>query len=229
VAPALANTRAVVFDLYGTLLDVRSVEAACAEVVADPAAFVALWRAKQLEYTFLRTLLDRYADFWQVTRDALEHAAARFDLRLESAASARLMDAWLRLAPYPEVPGALAALGAGGRPLAVLSNGSPAMLEAALQSSGLRACFQHVLSVDGARRYKPAAAVYQLACDALGLPPPRILFVSSNGFDVAGGSHFGFAVAWLNRAGAPPDRLGQTPLIEVPGLDALVEALAGGG
>jgi 2-haloacid dehalogenase len=228
VDTGLAGARAVTFDLYGTLLDVRSVEVACAAVVEDAAAFVALWRQKQLEYSFLRTLLGRYAPFWQVTGDALEHAAERFGVALGQTERARLMDAWLRLAPYPEVPAALEQLAAADRPLAVLSNGDPAMLEPALARAGLRDRFAHVLSVDAVRAYKPSAAVYELACRAFGLPAAEILFVSANGFDVAGAYHFGFPVAWLNRGGMAADRLDQAPRIQVRDLDELAAALGGG-
>jgi 2-haloacid dehalogenase len=225
VDAALAGVRAMAFDLYGTLLDVRSVEAACGAVTDDPAALVGLWRQKQLEYSFLRTLLGRYAPFWRLTADALEHAAARLGLNLDQADRERLMDAWLRLAPYPEVPAALARLAAGGRPLAVLSNGDPPMLAAALEHAGLRARFAHVLSVDAVGAYKPSHAVYELACAAFSLSPEAILFVSSNGFDVAGAFHFGFQVAWANRAGLAADRLDQAPRLEVRGLDELAAAL----
>ena len=159
--PELRQVRAAAFDLYGTLLDVRSVEAACAGVAADPVAFTALWRAKQLEYAFLRTLLGRYADFWQVTEDALAHAAARHGLALEPRRRHALTEAWLGLAPFPEVPAALERLAARGLPLAVLSNGSPRMLEAALGHAGLRRAFAHVLSVDAVRAYKPVREVYE--------------------------------------------------------------------
>src|SRR5438876_2488884 len=131
----LPSIRAVAFDLYGTLLDVRSLEAACAAVTADPGGLTALWRAKQLEYAFLRTLLDRYADFWQVTRDALIYAAARHGLALDEVRQQALMDAWLRLAPFDEVPSALERLARRDLPLAVLSHGSPRMLHAALEPS----------------------------------------------------------------------------------------------
>jgi 2-haloacid dehalogenase len=223
----LTAIRAILFDLYGTLLDVRSVEAACAGVAADAAAFTQLWRAKQLEYTFLRTLMGRYVDFWQVTRDALEHTAERFGVALDPARREALMAAWLRLASFPDAPEALAALDGAGRTLGVLSNGSPPMLDAALAHSGLRAHFAHVLSADAVRVYKPHSAVYQLGCDALGLLPHQVLFVSSNGFDVAGAAHFGFAVCWANRAGVPADRLDQIPRLQIRSLGELVAALRG--
>ncbi len=214
-----APIRAVAFDLYGTLLDVRSVEIAAAGVAADATALVALWRAKQLEYAFLRTLMGRYQDFWRVTADALDHALDRFAIRISSERRDAFLNAWLALEPFPEVAAALDSL--LGLPLAILSNGSPMMLGAALSHSRLRDRFAHVLSVDAVRQYKPAASVYELATTAFGLPPREILFVSANGFDVAGASHFGYSVAWVNRAGLPPDRLEQSPRYVVGSLTEL--------
>lgn len=211
------------FDLYGTLLEVSSVEAACAEVTAGPAALVSLWRQKQLEYTWLRGLMGRYEDFWAVTAAALDHALERLALSPEEPARARLLDAWLAMRPYPEVAAALDWL--APRPLAVLSNGSPRMLEAGLASAGLRERFAHVLSVDAVRTYKPAPAVYRLAEQHLGLPRERLLFVSSNAWDAAGAKAFGLPVAWVNRAGAPMERLGVTPDLVVPDLAELAECV----
>jgi 2-haloacid dehalogenase len=219
----LASIRALAFDLYGTLLDVRSVEARCAEVISDAAGLVTLWRAKQLEYAFLRTLMGRYEDFWRVTGDALDYAAERLGVTLTAAQRDRLMDAWLTLAPFPEVPAALRAL--ADHPLAVLSNGSPRMLSAVLENSDLCDHFTHVLSVDAARAYKPLPAVYELAPQAFGLAPAEILFVSANGFDTAGARSFGYPVCWVNRTAATPDRLGQTPSITVRDLNELADQL----
>jgi 2-haloacid dehalogenase len=201
--------RTLAFDAYGTLFDVRSVEAQAAALVPDPAAFVAFWRTKQLEYSWLRTLLDRYADFEVVSRDALHFALERFGLALADAAVADLMEAWLRPHPFPDAEPALRSL--AGWPLAILSNGSPRMLERVLDHAGFGRYFQHVISVDPVRRYKPAPAVYAFARERLGVAASDVLFVSSNGFDVAGAKAFGFRVAWINRANAPLDRLGCEP------------------
>ncbi len=210
----------IIFDLYGTLLDVRSVEKACAGLVGDPAAFVGLWRRKQLEYTFVRALMGRYADFWSVTGDALDFAAETFGLRLSAADRQRLREAWVRLEPFPDVRPGLEGLSRW--PLGVLSNGSPAMVEAALDHSGLRPHFSHVLSVDAARTYKPSPQVYALGPGAFGAPPDRLLFVSANGFDAAGAKAYGYRVCYLNRGGTPPERLGLDPDFEVRTLQELV-------
>ena len=198
--------RAYIFDAYGTLFDVHSVVQAGAAIAPDPVALSLAWRGKQLEYTWLRALMGRYADFWTVTEDALRWAIARLGLPADDAAIRRLMDAYLSLACFPEVGSALAAL--AGRPRAILSNGAPNMLAAAVTSSGLSQYLDHVLSVDAVKTYKPAPAVYALGRDTLRLPAEEILFVSSNAWDVAGAKSFGYQVAWCNRAGAPAERLG---------------------
>ncbi len=219
------NVHALVFDLYGTLVDVRSLEAACAQETADPAAFLGVWRQKQLEYSWLRALMGRYEDFWAVTAAALDYTAERCAPDLDDAARARLLHAWRAVQPFPEVPAALDQL--GPRRLVVLSNGSPRMLEEVLRGSGLRSRFAHVLSVDEVGTYKPAPAVYGLAEARLGVPRDHILFVSSNGWDAAGASAYGLRAAWVNRLGAPLERLGVRPALVVRDLDELARRLAG--
>jgi 2-haloacid dehalogenase len=204
-------TRAVVFDAYGTLFDVAAVSRACAGVVADPAAFVALWRAKQLEYAFLRALMRRYADFWDVTRDALSYAAAATGTVLASPQATALLEAWYHVEPFPDAPPALRELKARGLALAILSNGAPPMLDRLVRETGLAGLFDRLLSVDALGTYKPDPSVYGLVERELGVPPAAALFVSSNFWDVAGARSFGLRVCWINRAGAPPDQLGQQP------------------
>jgi 2-haloacid dehalogenase len=216
---------AVAFDLYGTLLEVASVGRAAAEVTGEPAALVDLWRQKQLEYTWLRSLMGRYQDFWATTGDALDYALDRLAVVVDEATRARLLGAWLDVRPYPEVPDALDALALGGRRLAVLSNGTPDMLEAGLAAAGLRDRFEHVLSVDDLGVFKPHPSVYELALKAFNLAAERILFVSSNAWDAFGARAFGLPVAWVNRSGAPLERLGAPPTVVVPDLAALAEAV----
>lgn len=211
--------QAIVFDVYGTLLDPATVAEVCAAITDDPAALAALWRQKQLEYTWLRGLMGRYQDFWAVTDAALDYALERLAITIDERHKARLMDAWLALHPYPEVDVALTRL--APLPLAVLSNGSPAMLEAGLRAAGLRDRFRHLLSADAARTYKPAPAVYALAEQHLDVPRERLLFVSANGWDVAGAKAFGLPSAWLNRTAAPPERLDVAPDLVVRDLDEL--------
>jgi 2-haloacid dehalogenase len=217
------RVQALLFDAYGTLFDVHSVVDAGRAVTADPEALSALWRQKQLEYSWLRSLMGRYEDFWAVTEAALVFASRRLGLALDAAQRRRLMDAYLALAPFPDVPGALARL--EGLPCAILSNGAPRMLETVVARSGLGGRFRAVISVDAVRAYKPDPAVYALGPARLGVPRDGVGFVSSNGWDVAGAKAFGLAVAWVNRHGAPREELGVTPDLEVRDLGELAHAL----
>jgi len=219
----MAAPRAFVFDAYGTLFDVHSIVDTARAITPDPQALSLLWRQKQLEYTWLRSLMERYEDFWVVTGQALRYAMRRLGITATEAQVATLMDAYLTLLPFPEVPSALRAL--AGTPLAILSNGSPRMLESAVRSSGLDGVFAHVLSVDAVAMYKPSPRVYEMASRALGVEPGEILFVSSNGWDVAGASSFGFRTCWCHRASAPAEELEATPDYEVDRLDAIPDKL----
>ena len=219
----MPDPRAFVFDAYGTLFDVHSVMEAARAVTPDPQALSQLWRQKQLEYTWLRSLMGRYQDFWLVTGQALRFALRRLGITAAESQIEALMSAYLTLSPFPEVPNALRGL--RGRPLAILSNGSPRMLESAVRSSGLGAAFDHVLSVDAVGVYKPSPLVYDLAVRAFGLPASEILFVSSNAWDVAGAGAYGFMTCWCNRTNMPADELDVTPDYEVDRLDAILERI----
>ena len=203
----LKGCRAVVFDAYGTLFDVGS----AAERAADQLgprwrALADVWRGRQLQYSWLRSLMGQHADFWQLTGDALDFALEELGLA-DSTLRARLMALYERLGAYPEARATLERLRAGGLRLAVLSNGAPAMLAAAAVSAGLDTLLDAVLSVEEVGVYKPHPSVYRLAVDRLGLPAAEIAFVSSNGWDAHGAAAFGFRVAWCNRAGQAPERL----------------------
>jgi len=208
-----------VFDAYGTLFDVHSVVEAGRAITDDPATLSATWRQKQLEYTWLRALMGAYADFWAVTESALRHTIRRLGLTATEAQVRRLMEAYLSLACFPEVKAALERL--AGRPRAVLSNGAPRMLAAAVASSGLAPHLEHVISVDTVKTYKPSPRVYALGPGTLGIPAGELLFVSSNGWDVAGAKAFGYRVAWCNRTGAPEEELGVRADVVVAALDQL--------
>jgi 2-haloacid dehalogenase len=214
---------AVVFDAYGTLFDVQSVEATCATLARDPAAFVAHWRARQLEYSWLRSLMGRYADFATVTAEALEQTLAHFKLHPGDEIVGDLLAAWETLEPFPEVPATLDRL--RDLPLAILSNGSPAMLAALLAHTRLGDRFAAVLSVDAARAYKPDPRVYALAPAALDLPAEQILFVSANAWDAVGAKAYGFRVAWCNRTSRAFDTHGPAPDLEVQSLGGVADAL----
>ncbi|MDH3596528.1 MAG: haloacid dehalogenase type II [Rhodospirillales bacterium] len=222
--PAFSDIGACVFDAYGTLFDVHSAVARGGATLGDKAQGVSdLWRQKQLEYTWLRSLMDAHVDFWQVTSEGLDYALAAHGID-DAALKESLMSLYLTLDAYPDVPACLDALRAGGKATAILSNGAPRMLEAAVASAGLTELLDKVLSIETVGIYKPDRRVYQLAVDALDTEAGRICFVSTNAWDASGAAHFGFRVAWLNRFGKQPDRLpgeirGEiTTLADLPGL-----------
>ena len=218
--------KALVFDAYGTLFDVHSVISVCQQLFpGQGTALSQMWRAKQLEYTWLLSLMGRYQDFWKVTESALVFACKVLGLPCDPSTRDRLMDAYLRLDPYPEVPAALNAL--SHYPLAILSNGSPRMLKAAVENAGLQGLFAQVISVHEVKIYKPSPRVYQLAPKRLGVGPEAIGFVSSNSFDVIGAKAFGFWVCWVNRADIAGDELGVTPDVTVARLTDLASIVRG--
>jgi len=219
--PAL---KALVFDAYGTLFDVHSLIAECEALFPGKGASLSqLWRGKQLEYTWLRSLMGRYADFSAITAAALTTTCNMLRLDLSEAAARRLMDAYLELKAFPDVTDTLARL--HGRKLAVLSNGSPAMLNAVVRHTGLDQVLDTVLSVDALRIFKPHPSVYAYAAERLQAPAGAIGFVSSNFWDVAGATSFGFRTFWINRAGATPDALGYQPAAVLTKLSDLPDLL----
>lgn len=194
---------AVCFDLYGTLVDLAPLDVACEVLAAGRGGpLAARWRARQLEASWLRTAMDRWADFELVTREALDVACAEFGVDPDPDAREAVRRAFLELPPRAGALEGVADLGRAGIPLAVLSNGSSAMIEASVRSAGLDDWFEALLSADAARAYKPYPAVYQLAVDRFRLAPDRIGFVTANGWDAAGAAGHGFAVAWLRPPGA---------------------------
>ncbi len=218
---AFETIDACVFDAYGTLFDVHSAVAQGGTALGDKAQAVsALWRQKQLEYTWLRSLMGAHADFRQVTRDGLDYALAAYGVA-DEALKDRLMALYLTLEAYPDAAPCLAALRAGGRATAILSNGEPKMLAAAVASAGLSELFDAVLSVEEIGVFKPDPRIYKLAVDRLEVPAERICFVSTNAWDAAGAAYFGFRVAWLTRFGQQPERLPGRPAAVIAGLDEL--------
>ncbi len=202
--------KTLVFDAYGTLFDVRSVLGRCEEVFPGHGSdLTTLWRSKQLQYTWLRSLMGRYEDFWQITRDGLVFACWSLGLETTQEQIDYLMQAYLSLSPFPEVAAALDVL--SSIPCSILSNGTPTMLESAVQSAGFEGRFQHILSVDEVRTYKPHPVVYQLAEKHLGIQRDQIGFVSSNCWDMSGGKAFGFRAYWHNREEIPLEMLGFQP------------------
>ncbi len=214
---------ACVFDAYGTLFDVHSAVGRHRPRLGDKAdAVSATWRTKQLEYTWLRSIMDRYVDFWQVTGQGLDYALAAHGVD-DPALRGDLMRAYLELDCYPEVPEVLGALKDAGMQTAILSNGSPMMLDAAVASAGLDNLVDDVISVDLLGVYKPAMEVYQLAIDRLDVGRGEVSFQSSNAWDAAGAATFGFQVAWCNRFGQARERLPDGPHAEMKTLSELPE------
>ena len=206
------RVKAVLFDAYGTLFDVHSVVALAESYFpGSGAALSHAWRSKQLEYTWLRTLSDRYRDFWQVTGDALTWAGAALELRISAAQHAQLMNAYLELKAFPENLEVLHRLHKSGLTLGTLSNGTTAMLEAALSSAAMRDLVTHVLSVDAVRCFKTDPRAYALGTAAIGAPAGEIGFVSSNCWDAIGATWYGYRTFWVNRARTPLERLDVVP------------------
>jgi 2-haloacid dehalogenase len=222
------HIKAIAFDLYGTLYDVHSVAARCDQQFPERGREIStLWRQKQLEYTWLRSLMNRYVTFEQATEDALRFTCRHLGLALDDEACKALSDAYLRLQPFPEVPGTLGELRRRGLKLAVLSNGSPHSIGAVVGNSGLRAEFDHLLSVDPVRVYKPDDRAYLLAEQAFHVSRASILFVSSNAWDATGARYFGFPTCWINRSGGVFEEMGQAPDWQVRSLDGLLALFDG--
>jgi len=204
--------KAIVFDAYGTLFDVYSIGVLAEDLFPGKGAQLAtIWRDKQIEYTRVRTLSDKYANFWQVTVDALTYSCEFLNLDLTEASRDRLMRQYAELSAFPENVEQLMRLREAGITLSVLSNGTPWMLEQAMKASGLAEYFEHILSVESVKRFKTAPEAYQMGPDALGSKATNILFVSSNCWDICGATWFGYRTIWLNRYGLPLDRLGVKP------------------
>lgn len=215
---------AYVFDAYGTLFDVHAAIARY-RAAAGPEAerFSEIWRTKQLEYTWTLTLAGHYVDFWTLTERALDFALARVP-SVDHALRPKLLEAYLTLDAFADVRAALGDLKARGARLAILSNGSPRMLDAAVEAAGLGGLLDSVLSVDAVRRYKPRPEVYALVTDTLALEPPDVAFVSSNRWDVMGAVSFGFQAFWVNRGRMPDEYLEFAPRREIADLAALPSA-----
>jgi 2-haloacid dehalogenase len=218
---SLRGIRACVFDAYGTLFDVNSATAPYLRDLGEKAdALNRLWREKQLQYSWLRACQGKHADFWQVTSDALDFALRSLRVGNDELRR-RLMQSYLALGAYPEVPGTLAKLKKKGFTLAVLSNGTPKMLQSAVENAKLNSLLDAVFSVEKAGVYKPDPRVYRLAVDGLGIAPNQICFVSSNAWDAYAASAFGMFVIWCNRAGQQEENLPGKPDIVLSSLEEM--------
>ena len=213
-----------VFDAYGTLFDVHAaVRRHAAEVGPDGQLLSDLWRAKQLEYSWVRTLMGAYQDFWSLTEQALDHAFARVP-SADRGMRQKLLDAYWALDCYPEVPQILRALKADGARIAILSNGSPAMLEAAVKSAALTDVIDTIFSVDAVARFKTDPSTYDLVTTQWRLYPEAVSFQSSNRWDIAGAAKFGFRTVWINRTNMPDEYRDLAPSLILPSLEGLLTA-----
>lgn len=219
VAPGV---KVVVFDAYGTLFDVHAAVARHASAIGpDARALSELWRARQLEYTWVRSLYGGWRDFWQLTREALDFALARHP-SVDPAMAEKLLGAYRMLDAYAEVPAVLAALRSRGLSTAILSNGEQSMLADAVASAGIAGDLDAVLSVDAVRVFKTHPAAYALVGQRFGSEPAQVAFISSNRWDVAGATRFGFRAIWVNRTGAPDEYADQPPVATIKDLGGLV-------
>jgi 2-haloacid dehalogenase len=218
------NIQGIVFDLYGTLYDLGAVAQACENAFPASGEHLArAWRQKQLEYTWLRTLMERFADFDSITEEALAFTCADLKLELDAGTRRRLCDEFLRLPPYSDMPASMRRLKDTGLPLAVLSNASKPGLAQVIGSSGMKWGFDHLISVDEVMVFKPHRKVYLLAEERLSTLRENLLFVSANSWDAAAAKTFGFPVCWINRQQRPFDQLGATPTVEVCSLSEMAE------
>jgi 2-haloacid dehalogenase len=224
--PVLRGVKACVFDAYGTLFDVSSVAHGAQDALGERwHALSDLWRTKQLQYSWLRSLTDQHADFWQITGDALDFALATLHIQ-DKALRERLLHMYLAIKPFAEVAETLTQLKQAGEKLAILSNGTPVMLQAAVKNAGLEGIFDAVLSVEDVGVFKPHPLVYQLATDRLGIRREEICFLSSNGWDAYSAKAYGFQVVWCNRFNQPPEHLPSPPDAQIRTLDDLPALIA---
>jgi 2-haloacid dehalogenase len=228
-AGTVAGGGVLAFDLYGTLVNPIAIAGELGRALgdADGREAATLWRLKQLEYSFRLTAMGRYEDFRWVTSRALDFALASVGVRLAEEQARRLVELYDHLQPFPDAIPALRALASAGYELAVLSNGTPAMIANCLDNSGLAGFFGQRISVDEVRVFKPSPVVYRHAAGRLSRPAGQVRLVTSNAFDSVGASAAGMRTAWVNRAAAPFDTIGEQPDITVPALDRLPAALAG--
>jgi 2-haloacid dehalogenase len=223
----LHGVQACVFDAYGTVFDVHSAARSAEPWLGDKWRPLAeLWRAKQLQYTWLRSLTGHHADFWQVTGEGLDFALSTLQIE-DPALRSRLMDLYMVLGAYPEVRDTLKRLRAGGMKLAILSNGSPAMLAAAVANAEIAELLDAVLSVEEVKVYKPHPSVYRLLSERLNLVAARVCFISSNGWDAYSAKAFGFRTLWCNRFGQERERIPETPDAQIATLAELPDIVLG--
>ena len=220
----MKNIKAIIFDAYGTLFDVNSAAEKCKSKIGDKwENFANYWRKTQLEYTWLRSLMGRHKDFWQITEDSLNKSMKAFKINIEM--KNELLDLYKKLSPYPEVKETLEKLKEKKYKLAILSNGTPALLNELVESNNLKNLFDDIFSIEEVKIYKPSSKVYDMPIKKYNIQKEEVAFLSANTWDVSGGGNYGFNSVWLNRNNNIFDNLDYKPLIEIKNLKELNKSL----
>ena len=220
----MKNIKAIIFDAYGTLFDVNSAAEKCRSKIGDKwESFANYWRKTQLEYTWLRRLLGRNKDFWQITEDSLDKSMQAFNIN--KAMKNELLDLYKILSPYPEVKETLEKLKEKRYKLAILSNGTPALLNELVKSNGLQNLFDDIFSIEEVKIYKPSSKVYDMPVKKYSIKNEEVAFLSANTWDVSGGGNYGFTSIWVNRNKNIFDNLDYKPKNEISGLNQLIDIL----
>ena len=220
----MKNIKAIIFDAYGTLFDVNSAAEKCKSKIGDKwESFANYWRKTQLEYTWLRSLMDRHKDFWQITEDSLDKSMKAFKINIEM--KSELLDLYKKLLPYPEVKETLEKLKEKKYKLAILSNGTPALLNELVESNNLKNLFDDIFSIEEVKIYKPSLKVYDIPIKKYNIQKKEVAFLSANTWDVSGGGNYGFSSVWVNRNNSIFDNLDYKPSIEIKNLKELNKSL----
>ena len=220
----MKNIKAIIFDAYGTLFDVNSAAEKCKDKIGDKwEAFANYWRTTQLEYTWLRSLMKRHKDFWQVTEDSLDKSMKVFNI--DNSMRNELLDLYKILSPYPEVPEVLKSLKEKKYKLSILSNGTPSLLNELVKSNNLENLFDDIFSIEEVGVYKPDSKVYDLPIKKYKIKNNEVAFLSANTWDVSGGGNYGFNSIWVNRNNSIFDNLDYRPKYEVKSLKELINVI----
>ena len=220
----MKNIKAIIFDAYGTLFDVNSAAEMCKNKIGDKwENFSNYWRMTQLEYTFLRTLMDRYKDFWQITEDSLDKSMKVY--KIDNSLKKELLNLYKKLSVFPEVKQTLIKLKEKKLKLAILSNGTPALLNGLINSNNLNDLFNDIFSIDEVKVYKPSLKVYELPIKKYQIKKEEIAFLSANTWDVSGGGNYGYSSIWVNRNNNTFDNLDYKPKNEINNLEQLLNII----
>jgi len=220
----MKNIKAIIFDAYGTLFDVNSAAEKCKEKIGDKwESFANYWRTTQLQYTWLRSLMDRHKDFWQVTEDSLDKSMKAFNI--DSSMRSELLDLYKILSTFPEVKEVLNKLKEKNYKLAILSNGTPSLLNELVNSNNLNSIFDDIFSIEEAGIYKPSSKVYDIPIKKFKIQKDEVIFLSANTWDVSGGGNYGYNSVWVNRNNNIFDSLDYIPQNQVKNLEGLLDLI----